>query len=44
MAYYFWPYEKLPIAGDFLSNRKAARVERYTPKTTAAELEGLLMC
>jgi len=33
-------YEKLPIAGDFLSSRKAAWAERYTPKTTAAALVG----
>jgi len=33
-------YTHLPIAGDFLSNRKAARAERFTPKTTAAGLDG----
>jgi len=27
-------------AGDFLSGRKAARAERYTPKTIAAALDG----
>jgi len=33
-------YTQGRIAGDFLSSRKAARAERYTPKTTAAELAG----
>jgi len=28
------------ITGDFLSSRKTARAERYTPKTTAAALDG----
>ena len=31
-------YTQVRIAGDFLSSRKTARAERYTPKTTAAEL------
>ncbi|BBE20680.1 hypothetical protein AQPE_4874 [Aquipluma nitroreducens] len=33
-------YTQGRIAGDFLSSRKAARAERYTPKTTAAALDG----
>jgi hypothetical protein len=33
-------YTQGRIAGDFLSSRNAARAERYTPKTTAAALEG----
>jgi len=33
-------YTQGRIAGDFLSSRKAARAERCTPKTTAAELAG----
>jgi hypothetical protein len=32
-----WKYEKLPIAGDFFSSRKAARVE-----TTAAVFSELI--
>jgi hypothetical protein len=33
-------YTQGRIAGDFLSSRKAARAERYPPKTTAAALDG----
>ena len=33
-------YTQGRIAGDFLSSRKAAWAERYTPKTTAAALAG----
>jgi len=33
-------YTQGRTAGDFLSSRKAARAERYTPKTTAAALDG----
>jgi len=33
-------YTQGRIAGGFLSSRKAARAERCTPKTTAAELAG----
>jgi hypothetical protein len=33
-------YTQGRIAGDFLSNRKAAWAERDTPKTTAAALDG----
>jgi len=33
-------YTQGRTAGDFLSSRKAARAERYPPKTTAAELAG----
>jgi len=33
-------YTQGRIAGDFLSNRKAARAERCTPKTTVAALDG----
>ena len=33
-------YTQGRTAGDFLSNRKAARAERCPPKTTAAELAG----
>jgi len=33
-------YTQGRIAGDFLSNRKAARAERCPPETTAAELAG----
>ena len=33
-------YTQGRIAGDFRSSRKAARAERYTPKTTAAALDG----
>jgi len=33
-------YTQGRIAGDFLSSRKSARAERYTPKTTAAALDG----
>jgi len=33
-------YTQGRIAGDFLSSRKAARAERYIPKTTAAALDG----
>jgi len=33
-------YTQGRIAGDFLSSRKAAWAERYTPKTTAAALDG----
>jgi len=33
-------YTQGRIAGDFLSSRKAAWAERYTPETTAAELAG----
>jgi len=31
---------QLPIAGDFLSRRKAARADSCPPKTTAAALDG----
>jgi len=33
-------YTQGRISGDFLSSRKAARAERYPPKTTAAALDG----
>jgi hypothetical protein len=33
-------YTQERTAGDFLSSRKAARAERYPPKTTAAGLDG----
>jgi len=33
-------YTQGRIAGDFPSSRKAARAERYPPKTTAAALDG----
>jgi len=33
-------YTQGRTAGDFLSSRKTARAERYTPKTTAAALDG----
>ena len=33
-------YTQWRIAGDFMSSRKAARAERYTPKTTTAALDG----
>jgi hypothetical protein len=33
-------YTQGRIAGDFLSSRKTAWAERYTPKTTAAALDG----
>jgi len=33
-------YTQGRIAGDFLSSRKTARAERYTPKTTATALDG----
>jgi len=33
-------YTQVRTAGDFLSSRKAAQAERYTPKTTAAALDG----
>ncbi len=33
-------YTQVRIAGDFLSSRKTARAERYTPKTNAADLDG----
>jgi len=33
-------YTQGRTAGDFLSSRKAARAERCTPKTTAADLDG----
>jgi hypothetical protein len=33
-------YTQGRIAGDFLSSRKVDRAEKYTPKTTAAELDG----
>jgi len=31
-------YKRVRIAGDFLLSRKAAQAERYTPKTSDAEL------
>jgi hypothetical protein len=37
-----WKYLQLGIACDFLSSQKAARTERYTPKTTVTELVGYL--
>jgi hypothetical protein len=40
MAYNVGSYTQGRTAGDFLSSRKAARAERCTPKTTAAELAG----
>jgi len=33
-------YTQGRIAGDFLSSRKTAPAERYTPKTAAAALDG----
>jgi hypothetical protein len=40
LAHNVGSYTQGRIAGDFLSSRKAARAERCTPKTTAAELDG----
>jgi len=40
LAHNVGSYTQGRIAGDFLSSRKAARAERYPPKTTAAALDG----
>jgi hypothetical protein len=40
LAHNVGSYTQGRTAGDFLSSRKTARAERYTPKTTAAGLAG----
>ena len=40
IGYNVGSYTQGRIAGDFLSSPEAARAERYTPKTTAAALDG----